>query len=110
MARTVGTIGEMLEAVRAFHRKNRLRETGGEEMHYRMNLMMEELGEICEAITKGKPKAVLEEEHADLLILLLGNVVSADLAIEEAFWTKMDRIMKRKAIRVGDRLRVTETP
>ena len=101
---------EMLEAVRRFHEAKGIKESGGEEMLYRMNLMMEELGEICEALTKGKSKHVVEEEHADLLILLLGNVLSFDLDLEGAFWKKIDRIMKRKGHRVGRRVRITETP
>ena len=44
---------EMLAAVQAFHDKHRFRETGGEEMAYRVALMAEELGEISSCVTKG---------------------------------------------------------
>lgn len=100
---------EMIEAVREFHRRHDLKKRGGEEMLHRMNLMMEELGEICQCLTKGKPREELIEEHADLLILLLGNAVSLDFDLEKAFWKKMGRIMNRPARMVDGTVRVTET-
>ena len=100
---------EMVEAVREFHRKHQLRRRGGEEMLHRMNLIMEEVGEICQCLTKGKPREELIEEHADLLILLIGNSIALDFDLEEAFWRKYSRIMKRKAKMVSGTVRVTET-
>ncbi len=100
---------EMVNAVRKFHRKNRLREQGGEDMLHRMNLVMEEVGEICQCLTKGKPRQQLIEEHADLLILLIGNSISLDFDLEEAFWEKYQRIMNRKGKLVHGTIRVTET-
>ena len=98
---------KMIEAVRAFHKKNNFSGTNNEDMIYRMNIIMEEVGEICECLTKGLPAEKLAEEHADLLILLLGNCISADIDIEKAFWEKMEIIMKRKAKKVGENFRVT---
>ena len=100
---------EMVTAVKEFHRKNRLREQGGEDMLHRMNLIMEEVGEICQCLTKGKTRQELIEEHADLLILLIGNSISLDFDLEEAFWEKYHRIMKRKGKLVHGTIRVTET-
>ncbi len=100
---------EMLEAVREFHRKHDLKARGGEDMLHRMNLIMEEVGEICQCLTKGKPRRDLVEEHADLLILLLGNAIACDFDLEEAFWKKIERIMRRKSRMVAGTVRVTET-
>ncbi len=98
----------MLAAVQAFHDKHDFKGTGGEELAYRMALMAEELGEICACVTKGKDKAKLAEECADLLILLMGTAISADLDLNEAFWEKMQRIMERDARMVNGRIRVSD--
>ena len=102
---------EMLEAVKKFHEKHDFRNNGGENMLYRMNIIMEEIGEICECLTKGKGRAELVEEHADLLILLLGNCIALGIdadEIENAFWKKYEVIMKRKAKFVDGIIRVTD--
>ncbi len=98
----------MLDAVQAFHDKHDFRNTGGEELTYRIALMAEELGEIAEAVTKGKGKEVLAEEVADLFILLIGTAISADFDLRAAFWKKMDRIMQRESRMVNGRIRVSE--
>ena len=100
---------EMIEAVREFHRKFDLKEQGGEDMLHRMNLIMEEVGEISQCLTKGKPREDLIEEHADLLILLLGNAIALDFDLEQAFWEKLERIMRRNSRMVNGTVRVTET-
>ena len=97
----------MLDAVRAFHAKHRFAERGGEDMVYRVSLMAEELGEISACVTKGKPKAELAEECADLLILLLGNAIAADFDLADAFYAKMDAINRRGSRIVDGRVRVT---
>lgn len=102
------TLQEMTAAVRKFHEKHDFENTGGHDPLYRMSLIMEEIGEICECITKGKDKAQLAEEHADLFILLIGNCIALDIDLEAAFWEKYERIMQRKAKFVGDFIRVTE--
>ncbi|MFH1038714.1 MAG: MazG nucleotide pyrophosphohydrolase domain-containing protein [PVC group bacterium] len=99
----------MIEAVREFHRKYALKEHGGEDMLHRMNLIMEEVGEISQCLTKGRPRRDLIEEHADLLILLIGNAVALDFDLEKAFWDKLGKIMRRKARMVNGTIRVTET-
>ncbi len=98
----------MLEEVHAFHNKHRFRETGGEEMNYRIALMAEELGEISSCVTKGKSREALAEEVADLLILLMGTAIAQEFDLNQAFWEKMDKLMKRESRMVNGRIRVSE--
>lgn len=98
----------MLAAVQAFHDKHRFRETGGEDLTYRIALMTEELGEIAEAVTKGKPREDLAEETADLLILLIGTAISAEFDLRQAFWDKLDKIQGRESRMINGRIRVSE--
>lgn len=97
----------MMEMVQSFHDKHQFDQNGGEDMVYRLALMTEELGEIAEAVTKGKGKNALAEECADLLILLMGNAISADFDLNQAFWQKMDRIMSRQSKMIDGRIRVS---
>lgn len=99
---------EMINAVQAFHDKHRFRETGGEEMTYRVALMAEELGEISSCVTKGKPGSELAEEVADLLILVMGTAIAQDFDLNSAFWDKMEKLMERDARMVNGRIRVSE--
>jgi NTP pyrophosphatase (non-canonical NTP hydrolase) len=98
----------MLDAVQAFHDKHDFRNTGGEELAYRVALMTEELGEISACVTKGKKKDKLAEEVADLLILVIGTAISADFDLREAFWQKMDKLMERESRMINGRIRVSE--
>ena len=98
----------MLAAVQAFHDKHRFRETGGEDLTYRIALMTEELGEISACVTKGKPTDQLAEECADLLILLLGTAISAGIQLDRAFWDKLARLDQRVGRMVAGRLRVSD--
>jgi len=98
----------MLDAVQAFHDKHDFKNTGGEEMTYRLALMAEELGEISSCITKGKSQENLAEEVADLFILLLGTAIAADFDLRQAFWKKMDGLMQRDSRMVNGRIRVSE--
>jgi len=98
----------MLDAVQAFHDKHDFKNTGGEEMTYRLALMAEELGEISSCITKGKSRENLAEEVADLFILLVGTAIAADFDLREAFWKKMDTLMQRDSRMVNGRIRVSE--
>ncbi len=100
--------GQMLEAVRAFHRKHRFRENGGEDLVYRVALMTEELGEISSCITKGKRREALAEEVADLLILVIGTAIAADFDLLQGFWDKMAKLERRDARMVDGRIRVSE--
>ena len=86
---------QLLEKVRLLHIQNDFKNNGGEDKYFRMALLMEELGEICDALTKQKPN--FKEEHADLLILLLGNCVSYDIDIIKLTSEKLDRLLKMKA-------------
>ncbi|MCG7866087.1 MAG: pyrophosphatase [gamma proteobacterium symbiont of Stewartia floridana] len=99
---------QMLAAVQAFHDKHRFRETGGEEMNYRVALMAEELGEISACVTKGKPKSDLAEEVADLLILVMGTAIAQDFDLNKAFWEKMAKLDKRPSRMINGRVRVSE--
>jgi NTP pyrophosphatase (non-canonical NTP hydrolase) len=99
---------DMLTAVQAFHDKHDFKNTGGEELTYRVALMSEELGEIAEAVTKGKDKKQLAEEVADLFILLIGTGIAADFDLKQAFWDKMDKIMQRESKMINGRIRVSE--
>ena len=99
---------EMMQAVQAFHDKHRFRETGGEELTYRVALMAEELGEISSCVSKGKSCDELAEEVADLLILLMGTGIAANFDLNQAFWDKMEKLMQRKSRIVNGRIRVSE--
>lgn len=99
---------EMLAEVQAFHDKHDFKNTGGEEMTYRIALMAEELGEISACVSKGKSKESLAEECADLLILIMGTAIAQDFDLKQAFWDKMQKIMKRESKMVNGRIRVSE--
>ena len=99
---------DMLATVQAFHDKHRFRETGGEELAYRVALMTEELGEISACVTKGKSKEHLAEECADLFILLLGTAIAADFDLRQAFWDKMKKVESRESRMINGRIRVSE--
>ena len=99
---------DMLATVQAFHDKHRFRETGGEELAYRVALMTEELGEISACVTKGKSKESLAEECADLFILLLGTAIAADFDLKRAFWDKMEKIQNRGSRMINGRVRVSD--
>jgi NTP pyrophosphatase (non-canonical NTP hydrolase) len=98
----------MLAAVRRFHEKHDFRATGGEELTYRVALMAEELGELSACVTKGTNREQLGEELADLLILVMGTDIAADLDLRKAFWTKMERLMQRESRVIDGRIRVSE--
>jgi len=99
---------DMLAKVQAFHDKHDFKNSGGEDLAYRVALMAEELGEISSCVTKGKSKKELAEESADLLILLLGTAIAADFDLNQAFWDKMDKIMQRESKMIDGRIRVSE--
>jgi NTP pyrophosphatase (non-canonical NTP hydrolase) len=99
---------QMLAAVQAFHDKHRFKETGGEDMTYRVALMAEELGEIAECVTKGKARDKLAEEVADLLILLIGTAIAQGFDLKQAFWDKMEKIQSRQSRMINGRIRVSE--
>ena len=108
MAENTDSWKTMMAEVQAFHDKHRFRETGGEEMNYRIALMAEELGEISSCVTKGKSREALAEEVADLMILVMGTAIAQDFDLNEAFWQKMDKLMKRESRMVNGRIRVSE--
>ncbi|KRT54016.1 MazG nucleotide pyrophosphohydrolase domain [endosymbiont of Ridgeia piscesae] len=97
-----------MAAVQAFHDKHDFKNTGGEELKYRVALMAEELGEISSCVTKGKRVELLAEEVADLLILIMGTGIAADFDLNAAFWNKMEKLMKRESRMVNGHIRVSE--
>ena len=97
----------MMDAVRAFHDKHEFNRNGGEDMVYRVALMAEELGEISACVSKGRPLSELAEECADLMILLLGNAISADFDLKAAFWEKMEALAAREGKIIDGRIRVS---
>ena len=98
----------MLDAVQAFHDKHDFKNSGGEELAYRLALMTEELGEISACVTKGKDTEQLAEESADLLILLIGTAIAANFDHKQAFWDKMKKIESRQSRMINGRIRVSE--
>lgn len=98
----------MLAAVQAFHDKHDFRNTGGEELAYRVALMAEELGEISACVTKGKEREQLAEECADLFILLIGTAIAAGFDLDGEFWKKMQKLDARDSRMIGGRIRVSE--
>ena len=103
-----GSYDDMLTVVQAFHDKHKFKETGGEELTYRVALMAEELGEISSCVTKGKSAEQLAEEVADLFILVLGTAISAEFDLKEAFWKKMAKLDMRQSRMINGRIRVSE--
>lgn len=99
---------QMLDAVQAFHDKHDFKNTGGEELAYRIALMTEELGEISACVTKGKAVEQLAEECADLFILLIGTAIAADFDLKQAFQDKMKKIESRQSRMIKGRIRVSE--
>lgn len=99
---------DMLAQVQAFHDKHDFKNTGGEELNYRVALMAEELGEISACVTKGKSIEALAEECADLFILVIGTAIAQNFDLKQAFWDKMDAIMQRESKMVNGRIRVSE--
>ncbi len=106
------SFSEMMAAVAAFHDKHEFNKHGGEDMVYRVSLMAEELGELSACVTKGKPLSDLAEECADLMILVMGNAISTDFDLNQAFWEKMEKINQRSSRMVDGRIRVSafDTP
>jgi NTP pyrophosphatase (non-canonical NTP hydrolase) len=98
----------MLAEVQSFHDKHDFKNTGGEELTYRIALMAEELGEISACVSKGKDKEKLAEECADLFILLVGTAIAADFDLKQAFWKKMQALHKRESKMINGRIRVSE--
>ena len=99
---------QMLDVVQAFHDKHDFKNTGGEELAYRVALMTEELGEISACVTKGKDTRQLAEESADLLILIIGTAIAANFDLKKSFWEKMKKLESRESRMINGRIRVSE--
>ena len=55
----------MLDAVQAFHDKHDFKNTGGEDMTYRVALMAEELGEISSCVTSAGARAARQSRSSE---------------------------------------------
>ncbi|PLW79715.1 pyrophosphatase [Candidatus Woesearchaeota archaeon] len=103
---------EYYEAIKKFHEKFEFKGTNNEDMQFRLNLLIEELGELAECVTKGKSKEDFIEENVDLLILTIGNLISTEISIEEfdkAFWKKHEKLMNREKRKISEnKTRVSE--
>lgn len=101
-------LSEMVNAVKVFHNKHGfdIATKDTKTMLYRQNLLIEELGEISQCLTKGNGD--LAEEHADLFILLLGNCITMDIDIISEFWKKMEVINQRPVKNIDGVNRVSE--
>lgn len=97
---------DMLAAVQAFHDKHDFKNTGGEDLVWRISLMVEELGEIAACVTKDNGD--FAEECADLLILLMGTAIAGKADLQQAFWDKMKKLDTRKARMINGRIRISE--
>lgn len=96
---------EYYEAIEKFHQKFEMKDTNNEDMNFRLNLLIEELGELAQAVTKGKSRENLIEENIDLLNLVIGNFVSMGIGVDEiddAFWKKYEKIMDRTKKKVNN--------
>ena len=104
------TYADMLSKVKSFHDKHKFskKENNGHDMAYRILLTIEELGELAECFTKGKPHSEKAEELADILILTIGHAIAMDVDLEAAFDDKMKEIMTRPAIKGEFGIRVTK--
>ena len=100
----------MLSQVKEFHDTQEFskKENNGHDMAYRILLTIEELGELAECFTKGKPHSEKAEELADILILTIGHAIAMDVDLEAAFNEKMKEIMTRPAIKGEFGIRVTK--
>lgn len=90
---------ELLKRVERLHRKHNFKNNGGEDKLFRMALIMEEVGEISASITKNQDN--FEEEHADLLILLLGNCVAYNIDIVKLVNEKLDKLLRMNSSKYG---------
>lgn len=102
---------EYYQAIEKFHDKFKMKGTNNEEMSFRLNLMIEELGELAQAVTKGKSRKEIIEENIDLLNLIIGNFISLGVSpdeIDKAFWKKWEKIMNRKKKKINGKFRVSE--
>ena len=102
------SFAQMLAGVRAFHEKHDFAGNNGHDMAYRLLLTMEELGELAECITKGKPQADRADELADLLILTLGHAIAMDLDLEAAFDATLEEV--EADIALGGTIEIEATP
>lgn len=85
-------IQALIERVTLLHQAKGFESNGGEEPFFRMALLMEEIGEVCRCLTTDRGD--LAEEHADVLIVLLGNAVSFRFDIIGAAHRKLDQLEK----------------
>ena len=76
-------------------------EATGDVAHMTKSGLLEEVQSLQTRLNE------LAEECADLMILLLGTAISADLDLRGAFWSKMTRLESRESRMVDGRIRVS---
>ncbi|GJM74117.1 hypothetical protein HMSSN036_63330 [Paenibacillus macerans] len=97
-------MNDLLEAVRELHERHNFKNNGGEDALFRMNLIMEEVGEICSCLTKHKGN--LAEEHADLLICCLATALPL-ISTSKLNLEKMDKLKSYSTIAANGHTRIT---
>ena len=99
-----------LVRVRHLHETKHFADSGGQDPFFRMALMAEEVGEIARCLSTGEGD--LAEEHADLLIVLLGNAISFGIDLFSAAHHKLDRLdcLEPKLINGHSRIVTREAP
>lgn len=95
---------DLLSRVERLHESKGFAANGGEDPHFRMALLMEEVGEICRCLTKDDGD--LAEEHADALIALLGNVVAFGIDIVTIAHRKLDRLERLEPVVINGYMRL----
>lgn len=74
------------------------------DLLHRVALLVEEVGEVSAAVTKGTGEVLAE--HADVLIVLLGTAVSLNLDLARAAHAKLDVLDQLDVVDVNGHLRL----
>ena len=89
-------VQEMLDEVRKLHEEREFRSRGGEDSVWRLALLLEEVGELAAAVTKGDGDPA--SELADILICVLGSCLAEGVDIEAEFRAKMSKVRTRQTV------------
>jgi NTP pyrophosphatase (non-canonical NTP hydrolase) len=76
-----------------------------EDIWFNLPMLMEECGELCETITKGRGDTA--EEIADVILITICCADVLDIDVNEAIEKKLIKLEDRKLFNVGDHQRVT---
>ena len=91
------TYANMLAKVKEFHDKHEFskKENNGHDMAYRILLTIEELGELAECFTKGKPQSEKAEELADILEVIYRIAQLKGISKEELEKIRIKKLQDR---------------